>query len=89
MNWFAAVRMVAGLVAVGARSQSWAADWPPITSEELAMTDDPSNPGASAILLDREVSAHDVKGVETEYRRIKIFTEEGLKFADIQIPYVV
>jgi hypothetical protein len=53
-----------------------AADWPPISKEELAMTDDPANPGAAAILA-----------LQTEYRRIKVLNDEGKKYADIEIPY--
>jgi hypothetical protein len=37
-------------------ARSSAADWPAISKEELAMTDDPANPGAAAILLYREVT---------------------------------
>jgi hypothetical protein len=74
--------------ALGMLAQSWAADWPAISKEELAMADDPANPGASAILLYREVNTDDVKGFETEYRRIKILNDDGKKYADIEIPYV-
>jgi len=37
-----------------------AALWPPVSQEELAMTDDPANPGAAAIILWREVTTDDV-----------------------------
>ena len=69
-------------------ARSWAADWPAISKDELAMADDPANPGASAILLYREVTTDDVKGFETQYRRIKILNDDGKKYADIEIPYV-
>ena len=65
-----------------------ATQWPPISREELAITDDPANPGAEALILYREVSTDDVKGLSTEYRRIKVLTDEGKKYADIEIPYV-
>ena len=65
-----------------------AAPWPPVSQEELAMTDDPANPGAAAIILWREVTTDDVKGISTEYRRIKVLTDEGKKYADIEIPYL-
>jgi Domain of Unknown Function with PDB structure (DUF3857) len=65
-----------------------AAPWPPVSPEELAMTDDPANPGAPAILLWREVTTDDPKGISTEYRRIKVLTDEGKKYGDIEIPYV-
>ncbi len=60
--------------------------WPQISKEEMAMTDDPKNPGAPAILLYREVTTEDRKKLQTtEYRRIKILTDAGQKFADIEI----
>ena len=52
------------------------------------MADDPANPGAAAVILWREVTTDDVKGMSTEYQRIKVFTDEGKKYADIEIPYV-
>ena len=61
--------------------------WPPISKDELAMMDDPSNPGASAILLFRDVASDDVKLLETHYYRIKVLTESGRDYADVEIPY--
>jgi hypothetical protein len=75
------------IVAVGSLQGNTAEEWPPIPKQELEMTDDPANPGAAAILLYREVNTYDVKGYETEYRRIKIFKDAGKKYADIEIPY--
>jgi len=40
------------------------------------------------MILYREVQKDDVARLETEYCRIKIFTEEGKKYADIEIPWV-
>jgi hypothetical protein len=72
-----------------ARSQQpGAEEWPPISKEEWALNDDPTNPGASAVILFREVSTDDVKSVETHSYRIKILTDEGKKYGDIQIPYL-
>lgn len=51
------------------------------------MTDDSANPGAAAILLLRDVTADDSKEIETEYRRIKVLTDEGKKYGDVEIPY--
>jgi len=74
--------------ALGMLVRSSGADWPAVSKEELAMADDPANPGASAILLYREVTTDDIKGFGTEYRRIKILNDDGKKYADIEIPYV-
>ena len=53
----------------------------------MAMTDNPANPGAAAILLLREVTADDVKDIETDHRRIKILADEGKQYGDVEIPY--
>ncbi len=63
-------------------------EWPPISQEELAMKDNPASPGAPAIILYREVTTNDAEFYETDYQRIKIFTEEGKKYGDIEIPFV-
>ena len=64
-------------------------DWQPISQDELKMTSVPEAPGASAVVLyrqvDRDDSAH--PGNEQIYFRIKILTEEGRKYADVEIPY--
>lgn len=63
-------------------------NWFPISPEELKMTTEPKAPGAPAIYLYRQVDLDDVELKETIYTRIKIFNEEGRKFANIEIPYV-
>jgi hypothetical protein len=64
-----------------------AADWPPIVPAELAMKDNPAEPGADAMILYREQIADGTKASESIYCRIKVFTEEGKKYADIEIPF--
>ena len=51
------------------------------------MKEYPASPGAPAIILHREMHTNDEKSFETRYYRIKIFTEEGRKYANVQIPY--
>lgn len=53
------------------------------------MTGDPKAPGAPAIILYRQVDRDDHGNTahEDEYRRIKVLTEEGRKYADIEIPF--
>jgi len=63
-------------------------DWLPIMPEELKMTSEPNAPGAPAIYLYRQVDRNDLTFYEFNYYRIKIFTEEGRKYADIEIPFV-
>lgn len=69
----------------------WSVDFQPVSQEELKMTSEPKAPGAPAIILFREVDRDDSRvGTihEDNYYRIKIFTEEGRKYADIEIPFV-
>ena len=54
------------------------------------MTAEPMAPGAPAVILYREVNRDDRNlnsAHETSYYRIKIFTEEGRKWANVAIPY--
>ena len=63
-------------------------DWPPITPEELKMTTEPKAPGSMAIYLYRQIDRDDVDHRENVHERIKIFSEGGRKFADIELPFV-
>lgn len=63
-------------------------DWLPINPDELKMTSEPKAPGAQAIYLYRQLDRDDANSTEKIYARIKILTEVGRKYADIQIPFV-
>lgn len=52
------------------------------------MTAEPKAPGAPAIFLYREVDHNDVTYRENVYVRIKILTQEGLKQANVEVPYL-
>jgi hypothetical protein len=70
---------------------STADEWLPISPEELKMTSLPEAPGAPAIILYRQVDRDDSNihtPHEANYVREKIFTEEGRKFADVEIPFL-
>jgi hypothetical protein len=60
-----------------------------ISPEELRMKTEPLAPGAPAIILQRRVDRDDNGRTshETSYLRIKILTEEGRKYADVEIPF--
>ena len=62
-------------------------DFPPIAPEEMALTGVPEQPGAPAIVLDREEEDNDKLHAHSVYQRIKIFTEPGRAYADVQLPY--
>jgi hypothetical protein len=61
----------------------------PPSAEELHMTSEPQAPGAPAIILFRQVDRDDNGRTshEDHYVRIKILTEEGRKYGDIEIPF--
>jgi hypothetical protein len=61
----------------------------PIPPEELKMTSEPQAPGAPAIILFRQVDRDDNGRTSNQfnYVRIKILTEEGRKYANVEIPF--
>ncbi|MBZ5530682.1 MAG: DUF3857 and transglutaminase domain-containing protein [Acidobacteriia bacterium] len=63
-------------------------DWLPVTPRDLQIKEVPGNPGAPAIQLyyfqDIDDSAANNES-ERVYRRIKILTEKGNKYADVEI----
>jgi len=63
-------------------------NWQPISAEDLALKDNPANPGSPAMILERKIYTDDEKRLQTEWMRIKVFTEEGRAYADVEIPYV-
>jgi len=65
-----------------------AIEWLPLTPDDLQMKSEPKAPAAPAIYLYRQVDRDDTEGEEDIYYRIKILTEEGRKYADVQIPYI-
>ncbi|MGA9353891.1 MAG: DUF3857 domain-containing protein [Terriglobales bacterium] len=77
------------IVSVVLPSASWAIDFQPPSPDEMRMTSEPKAPGATAVILFREVDRDDneLSAYEDEYVRVKILTEEGRKYADVEIPY--
>jgi len=61
--------------------------WQPVPKDDLALKDNPANPGSSAMILERQIYTDDEKRIQTEWLRIKVLTEEGKAYADIEIPY--
>ncbi len=61
--------------------------WLPVPKDDLALKENPANPGSSAMILERQVYTDDEKRVQTEWVRIKVFTETGRGYADVEIPY--
>jgi hypothetical protein len=67
----------------------WPISFQPVSPDELKMTSEPKAPGAPAVILFREVDRDDRGRTahEDNYLRIKILTEEGRKYGDIEIPF--
>ena len=61
----------------------------PPSPDELKMTSEAKAPGAMAVVLFREVDRDDTyrRAHEDVYFRVKILTEEGRNYADIEIPF--
>lgn len=62
-------------------------DWPAVTAEELSMKTLPEQPGAAAVVLLREEVFDDANNHRTVRMRVKVLTEAGRKYADVEIPY--
>jgi hypothetical protein len=63
------------------------ADWPPVPKEELDFKSVPNVPDAPAVVLYHEEIDDDTIHYHQVYFRIKILTEAGRKYADVQVPY--
>lgn len=84
-----AVLFLAVLLAPAPVRAQTIAPWPTVSPEELAYKEVPGVPGASAVMLFREVVTDDDKRFATNYYRIKILSEQGEKYADVEISYLV
>lgn len=73
--------------ALGIRPSRAVDDWLPIAPEDLALKDNPASPGADAMILYRQSEIITGESAVDDYVRIKIFTQEGLKYGDVQINY--
>ena len=81
------LRFLAFFLILGVARLLHAADFAPIDPAELQMKDLPEQPGASAFVLFREEIDDDLKQSHFIYARIKVLTEAGRKYGDVQIPY--
>lgn len=66
--------------------------WLPVAPEDLALKDNPKQPGADAMILYRELIDDASKASATgdtveEYVRIKIFTQAGTKYGHVEIQF--
>ncbi|MFZ0819312.1 MAG: DUF3857 domain-containing protein [Candidatus Acidiferrales bacterium] len=87
-NFAAFCLILAGTIFFLAPRGRAAADWPPISQDELALNDNPAEPGATAMILNHENVINNRDSREDQYYRIKIFTEAGKNLANIEIGFV-
>jgi hypothetical protein len=76
--------LLAGTGVVGKASDTFVKP----TAEELSMTSVPGYPGAVAVVLFREEVTNDDLHVIQHYERIKVLTEDGKKYANVELNYV-
>lgn len=69
-------------------SAALADDWLPVAPEDLQMTSLPQSPGAPAVYLYKQVDRDDNSNDEWVYLRLKILTDEGRKYGNVEIRYV-
>jgi hypothetical protein len=74
-------------VASAPRPSSAGDDWLPVPPADLALKDNPASPGAHAMILYRASDMDSKASSVREYVRIKIFTQEGTKEGDIELPF--
>ena len=60
-------------------------NWPAITPEEKSLTAVPQQPDAHAIIFYREDITDDTKNFHSVYVRLKVLTEAGRKYQDVEI----
>jgi hypothetical protein len=82
-----AVRCLLLLCLSPASLPAFADAWIQPTPDELKMTAEPAAPGATAIYLYRDERADDKLHNHSLYVRLKILTEKGKDYADVEIPY--
>ncbi len=80
-----ALLVLASLMASGSAAAS--DSFLPPTREELAMKSVPGYPGAPAVILYREEITTDSRQSVQHYERIKILTEEGKRYANVELQF--
>jgi len=86
-NWASAGFAVCMLAAQAANA---GVGFQPVSSDELNLKAESLAPGAPAIILYRQVDRDDNSSTshEDEYFRIKVLTEEGRKYGNVEIPFL-
>ena len=83
-SWVAALLCV---VCLSAGRSALASDFPAPVPEEMAFKSVPGVPGAPAVVLFREEITHDQHRSVQHYERLKVLTEEGKRFANVELQF--
>ena len=70
-----------------AASPLLADQWTAPTKEELSMTSQPEVPGAAAVYLNKEETTEDKLHAWSIYVRLKVLTEKGKDYANVELKY--
>lgn len=84
--YFYRLLLATGLVAALSCFADTRTDWLPITQQDLQIKEVPKKPGAAALQLYYEEYDDDGSFSEFFYHRIKILSDKGKQFADVEIP---
>jgi hypothetical protein len=87
LQGFARLGALAALLSLAPTIPARADDWQPIAPADLQMKSEPKAPKAAAIYLYRQVDRDDENSSESIYSRIKVLTDEGRKYANVEIAY--
>ena len=89
-GWRAAgLRAMLGVALLVGGRAAWASDgFIAPTPEELAMKSVPGYPGAPAVMLLKEEITNDSQFTIQHYERIKVLTDEGKRYANVELQYV-
>lgn len=88
LQGIARLGVLAALLSLAGTMPAHADEWQPVSPEDLQMKAEPKAPKAAAIYLYRQVDRNDADSSEWIYSRIKILTDEGRKYANVEIPYL-
>ena len=80
-------RLISALIPLLLATVAGAVDWPAINPEDLSMTSIKEQPGAPAVILLREEVDDDMNSFHSVYQRIKILTDAGREYANVELPY--
>ncbi|HVB99068.1 MAG TPA: DUF3857 domain-containing protein [Candidatus Dormibacteraeota bacterium] len=89
LRWVSSTGLAIGLcLALGVSAPARAnQEWLPIHPADLALKNNPASPGSDAMILYRAETLNEQQHLRSEYYRIKIFTQTGKQWGNVEIPY--